>query len=106
MNQDAARPVASGDCWSAGNLQADPNLHVVDQEHEPVGATRLLKRRGKIGGPCIDFIVNSCNGRRTLGGPDTTALGGTTSNAQPMTWNRMAYIEVTGQTSAWGRGRR
>jgi hypothetical protein len=105
MNQDAARPVASGDCWSAGNLQADPNLHVVDQEHEPAGITRLLKRRGKSGDHvsiASSILQRHADARR----PNTIALGGTTLNAQPMTLNRMANIEVTRQTSAWGRRRR
>src|ERR1700722_11625210 len=42
-----AEPFASlGDCRPAGNLLADPNLHVVDQKRQPTGIASLLKRGG------------------------------------------------------------
>jgi hypothetical protein len=41
-----AEPFARvGDCWPAGNLVANPNLHVVYQS-EPAGDRRLLQRGG------------------------------------------------------------
>jgi hypothetical protein len=57
-----AEPFASlGDCRPAGNLLADPNLHVVDHKREPTRIANLLKRGG-IGSPWIDCIVNSSVG--------------------------------------------